>query len=140
LLPEDDEPLLPFGAGVTCVWGMTTWVGVVLWTVLVPGLVDGVDGACVVAVCDTFGFGGAGLGFRPGTAAAEPTAVIWTCGGPWTLDGLWSWVDTGGGFVFLVDEWPSAYAATNATTATTTAAINIGVAEGPFAPPREARF
>lgn len=87
------------------------------------------------------GFGGAGFGFNPGTAAAAPTAVIWTWAGPWRLDGLWSWVETGGGLDFFdEDELPSAYAATNASTAATTAAIHIGVAERPPASPTEARL
>ena len=85
------------------------------------------------------------MGFSPGTAAAPPTAVIWTWVGPWTLDGLWSWVETGGGLDFFdededEDEWPSAYAAKNASTATTTAPIAIGAAERPPVPPTEARF
>jgi hypothetical protein len=117
---------------------------VVLWNVLVLALVleDEFDWTGVVAV--VLGFGGAGFGFSPGTAAAAPTAVIWTSAGPWRLDGLWSWVETGGGLacfgVFADDELPSAYATTNASTAATSAAMTIGVAERPFASPTEAKL
>ena len=71
---------------MTCgVVGVNTWLGVVGWNVPVLGPEDELDWLGVVAV--VLGFGGAGLGFSPGTVAAAPTAVILTCAGPWTLDG-----------------------------------------------------
>lgn len=143
MLPGEDGPVEPCGGALTCgVVGVNTWLGVVGWNVPVLGPEDELDWLGIVAV--VLGFGGAGLGFSPGTVAAAPTAVILTCAGPWTLDGLWSWVEAGGGLdvvgVFEEDEFPSAYAATNASTASTTAAITIGVAERPRASPTEARL
>ncbi len=90
MLPPDDEPLLPLEEGLLLPEGGELWcTGGALWIAVVPvfELVNGwVDWVCCAEVAGVvvvaFGFGGAGFGFRRGTAADAPTAVIWTCVGP----------------------------------------------------------